>query len=229
MLFTSPVIAEGSGSIAGLTASRNRGGNYLRARAVPVNPNTPAQIVVRTQLATLTSRWSSVLTTEQREAWDLYSLNVLLPGPLGNLRNVGGLGMYIRTNISASLALRAPVDTAPAQFDLGTFTPVIIPLAAAATDEFTFTINNTDDWANEDDSNMCVFISRPVNPSINYFTGPYRFVNVVAGNATTPPTSAQTSTSAFPFLPGQQVFCRVQVLRDDGRDSTSQRVGAIAT
>ena len=113
MLFTSPVIAEGSGSIAGLTASRNRGGNYLRARAVPVNPSTPAQIGVRTQLAVLASRWSSVLTQVARDTWDLYALNVLLPGPLGNPRNVGGLGMYIRTNIPASLAGEPVIDTAP--------------------------------------------------------------------------------------------------------------------
>jgi len=43
MKFKSPILSQASGSIAGITFSHNRGGMYVRARAVPTNPGSPQQ------------------------------------------------------------------------------------------------------------------------------------------------------------------------------------------
>lgn len=229
MLIKSQVIADGSGSIAGLTISRNRGGIYLRARVVPVNPATAAQTAVRTALATLAARWSSTITSVQRDGWDLYALNVPLPGPLGDPRNVGGLGMYIRTNIATSLLGLVPEDTAPAIFNLGTFTPFTLPTAVSGTTTVGFAFDNTDEWANEDDAYLAVFAARPVSPAVNYFTGPYQFAGFIAGDALIAPTSPAAIVSPFPFLAAQKIHFRGVILRADGRYSTAQRMAAIAT
>lgn len=226
MLFDSAIISRGSGSLAGLTASRNRGGNYFRARAMPTNPNTVFQQTVRSFMADLSSRWASVLTRAQRDAWDLYALNVPLTGPLGNPRNVGGLGMYQRSNVSRLNAQEATIlriDDAPTIFNLGDFTLPVVDSASETADTLSISYDNTDDWANEDDAAMLISVSRPDNESINFFKGPYRFAAAVLGDGTTPPTSPEVVDAPFPFALGQRLFVFIRVARADGRLSASFR------
>lgn len=231
MLFTSQIISRGSGSIGGLTGSRNRGGNYFRARGMPTNPNTPFQQAIRSFMAQLSATWSSVLTQAARDKWDLYALNVPLPNALGEPINVGGIGMYQRTNVPRlqTTAVELPrQDVAPGTFDLGEFTPPVIVSATAATDTLSITFENTDEWANEDDSAMLISISRPQNPGINFFKGPYRFADVIQGDSTTPPTSPAAIVSPFTFEVGQRVFVFIRVTRGDGRLSASFRDTVLA-
>lgn len=226
-LFQSAIITAGSGSMGGLTLSHNRGGMYIRSRVVPTNPNTGPQGVVRAAMAYLTNRWANTLTQVQRDGWDTYAENVPLPGPLGDPRNVGGLGMYVRSNLPAVAFSIAIVDDAPIIFDTSGFTPVTAPTATDAGDLLGFNFTDTDDWANEDGALMLVFGSRPQNPAINYFTGPYQQSGGISGNSIAPPASPYSGANAFPFAAGQRVFFRVVVRRVDGRYSTTQRLTAL--
>ena len=226
MLFDSPVISRGSGSLAGITLSRNRGGNYMRARNLPTNPNTPPQQAVRSILSQLVSIWSDTLTKAEREAWDLYALNVELPGPLGNPRNVGGIGMFVRSNVARlniADATLLRIDTAPPIFDLGDYTAPTIISATAATDTLSIDFDETDTWANEDLAAMSIAVSRPQNPGINYFKGPYRFADKFLGDSGVPLVPPLPVVSPFPFVAGQRVFIFVRVTRADGRLSASFR------
>lgn len=217
MKIKSALFTEASGSLGGLTASRNRGGQYLRARAIPVNPNTPQQQAIRGFVANLTSLWNSTLSAAQRTSWDEYALNVPLPDPLGEPRNVGGLAMYVRSNVPRLQAALPRVDTGPEVFNLGPFTNPVFATFAAATQDFQVTFDNTDAWANEDDSAMLVLGSRPQNDAINFFKGPYRFAGSIDGDAATPPTSPATIVNPFVFGVGQRVFVQARVSRADGR------------
>lgn len=228
MLFKSGILTQISGSIGGLTGSHNRGGMYFRGRTIPVNPNTPAQSVIRQQMANATNRWANILTAVQRDGWDSYAENVPLNGPLGNPRNVGGLGMFVRSTVPRAVAGAVQVDDAPILFDTGGFTPVTAPTALDAGDLIGFAFDNTDGWANEGDSHLLLFASRPVNPGINYFTGPYQYAGMIDGDAITPPTSPASIANPFAFTVGQRVFFRVVVTRADGRYSNTQRLTALA-
>lgn len=227
-LFKSPIIAGASGSLAGITFSHNKGGQYLRARVVPTNPSTPQQEAVRIAVGVLSSRWVEVLSEAERAAWDLYALNVPLVNPLGDPINVTGLNMFIRSNAPAIQAAESIVDTAPAIFDLGSFTPPSF-VAHASTDTVSVTFDNTDAWANEDSSIMTIFGSRPQNPSINYFKGPYRYLGKIEGNSTTPPVSPSVQDLAFPVELDQKMFFMVRVLRADARLSSSFRGNVLVT
>lgn len=225
-------VAAASGSVGGTVFSRNRSGPYIRNRSVPVNPGSTFQQNVRFAVAQLASRWVETLTPAQRASWELYALNVPLPGPLGDPRNVGGIGMYIRSNAPrVAFPEMTPViiDDAPAIFDLGTFTEPTIESVAPATNEITFAFTNTDDWAGEDGAAMLFYVSRPTNPSINFFKGPYRYCNYVLGNGTTPPTTPTTFFTPFPFEVGQKLHVRVNVTRVDGRLASSFRDSVIAS
>jgi len=220
-------IAAASGSIGGMTFSRNRGGPYVRLRAVPVNPNTAWQQKVRSLVATLTSYWLNGLNEDQRAAWDTYASNVHLPNALGSDRNVGGLAMFVRSNVSRLQAdpVQLPqVDDAPVIFNLGDYTLPTLGNASEAGQTGDVTFDNTDDWAGEGDAAMLVYGSRAQNPSINYFKGPYRYADLIPGDAVTPPTSPHSVTWPFPFVETQRLFLFGRVTRGDGRLSSPFRL-----
>lgn len=217
-----------SGSVGGIVASHNRGGAYFRNRAIPVNPNTTFQQVVRGLMATLTSLWLNTLTQVLRDTWDLYAENVLIPDALGEPRNVGGLGMYVRSNLPRLQSALPRVDTAPGVFNLGDYTAPSITSITAATSIMLLAFTDTDDWANEDDAAMNVYTSRPQNASINFFKGPYRFAGQILGDSITPPTTPASITIAFPAVAAQKVFIRVNVTRADGRLASDFRDGSLS-
>lgn len=223
MKFKSQMVTEASGSIGGITYSHNRGGMYTRSRATPTNPNTTYQQAVRGTVAQLTSLWLNLLTAGQREAWDTYAENVPLPDALGEPRNVGGLAMYVRSNVGRIQAALVRVDAAPTVFNLGDYTDPVIGVISAGggTASIAFTVG--DDWVGEDDAGMLLYASRGVNASINYFKGPYRFGDSIDGDGVTPETSPYSLTLPFTVALDQRCFLMARVSRADGRLSAPFR------
>lgn len=228
MKIKSAIITEASGSLGGFTASHNRGGLYLRARTIPTNPNTSYQQVIRAAVAQLTSLWMNTLTAGQREAWDIYAFNVELPDTLGEPRNVGGLQMYVRSNVPRIQIGLPRVDIAPVIFNLGDFGSAGMGNASAAVQTYDFTWSFTDLWPSEDDAACLLYVSRPQNPSINYFKGPYRVFHSIPGNNGDPPVAPLDRQVPFAFVEAQRLFMRCQVSRADGRLSNDQFLTTVA-
>lgn len=228
MLFKGTLLTQASGAAVGLVYSRNRGGAYVRGRAIPVNPQTSLQTSVRAFMGQLSNLWANVLTQAQRDAWDVYALNVTRPNRVGDQINIGGLGQYVRSNVPRLQAGLARVDAAPAAFNVGDFTQPTLGTIDAGGDDFEVNFNNTDDWAGEVGSAMLVLASRPVSAALKYFKGPYNFAGKIAG-ALVVPTSPATIPLPFPVSAGQQVFFQFRVTRVDGRLSEVFRIGGLAT
>jgi len=228
MKFKSELVTQASGSIGGVTASRNRGGMYLRARSVPTNPGTSFQAVLRAYMASLTAAWNDTLTPVQRAKWDAYAEAVPLPDSLGEPRNVGGIGMYVRSNVPRLQAALARVDEAPTTYNLGDFSAPSFGAISAAAGTAALAFTEEDVWCDEDGSAMLVAISRPQNPGINYFKGPYRYAGLIAGSVATPPTTPASLTLPFAVAEGQKVFGQIRVTRADGRLTQPFRLNALA-
>lgn len=228
MKYQSALLTAASGSIGGMTASHNRGGLYLRSRVIPTDPNTSQQQTLRAIVASLANVWANNLSAAQRAGWDLYAANVPVIDTLGNSINLSGINMFIRSLTPRVQAGQTVPPGAPTIFDKGSFTPVTaISTAAGQTLEITFDVN--DAWVAEDDAAMLVYVSRPQNPGINYFRGPYRLSLAIEGDSVTPPTSPASAPVPFPVVAGQKVFYRVQVTRSDQRLSQSQFDGTLVT
>ncbi len=228
MLFKPLIGAELSGSVGGITASRNKGGAFFRVRVVPIDPGTPAQSIVRQAMGTLASRWQTGLDAPQRVAWETYAENVPLLNRLGDSVNVTGLNMYQRSNVIRLQNGLARVDDAPTIFNLGDFTaPTIQSLLAPTAVSIGFT--DTDDWVGEDGAAMLWYGSRNTAPSIVFFKGPYRaFTLQILGDAITPVPSPFAGVNPFNLSVGNKGFFQVRVTRADGRLSQVQRIEAIA-
>lgn len=223
MLIKGTFVSQPSGSLGGITASHNRSGYYLRSRIVPVNPNTVQQQAVRNLAGTLASAWVNTLTDVQRAAWDVYGSNVAMTNRVGDTIYLTGLNHFIRCNVPRMQALLPMVEDAPTIFSLADMTLPAIAVSEA-TQECTLAYTNTDAWAVDDDGFMALSLSRPMNPSINYFKGPYRYSGVVYGNTATPPTSPELIDVPFPVVEDQRVFGFVRVGLPDGRLSTPVRL-----
>lgn len=221
-------VAEARGSVGGITFSRNRGGAYMRNRTVPTDPGTVQQQAIRTYMATLANLWVNYLTAAQRALWDAYADAVHLPNALGQARNVGGIGMYCRSNVPNLQWGHTRIDDAPIIFDTGEYTAPAIASITAATDVLSLTFQAEDAWAGETDSAMLVYVSRPMNATRNYFKGPYRYAAAVEGDDTLPPVSPQAIDLPFPVEVGHKVFVQVRVLRADGRLSSPFRTASVA-
>lgn len=227
MLVESIIVSRGSGSIGGFVWSHNAGGQYLRARVTPTNPATPQQSAVRLALAALNVAWINELTQVQRDDWAVYAANTPLLNAFGLPKNVSALNMFQRSNVPRLQNGNVRVDDAPADFNLGTFTPVDIAFSEGSGVIVSFT--DTDAWVDLDDAHMYVYVGSPQNPSINFYAKSYRLIGSIDGDAIVAPTSPATfATPPFPFVEGQKMFARVTVSQDDGRRSTSQLFQGLA-
>jgi len=221
MKFKSQLITQASGSVGGLTFSRNGGGMYCRARAVPTNPGSAFQTAVRGYLAQLTAAWSTILTQVQRDAWANYAANTPIVDRLGESKPIPSLAQYVRSNVPRLQAGLSRVDDGPTTFGLGDFTQPAITSVTGSSSVMIVTFEDTDDWLDETGSAMLILTSRGQGPAIGYFKGPFRYAGAILGDDTTPLTSPQNVTVAFKVAAGQQVFSQFRVSRADGRLSAS--------
>jgi hypothetical protein len=225
MKISSAMISKGSGSVAGLTLSRNRGGMYFRQRSMPTNPNTTLQVAIRSALGQLAGQWSSVLTSAEREAWNLYGANVAVLDALGETIYLTGQQQFIRSNVPRIQAGLSIITAGPTTFTLGDFSS---PTNYAATTDGTtisFDVTSTDDWANEAGANMLVYQGKVVGPGKGFFKGPFRYLDKLAGSAVTPPTEFSSTDPVYALSEDNLVWTRVQVSRADGRLSQSLILG----
>jgi len=120
-----------SGSIAGQTASRNRYGQYVRTRAVPVNPNSVPQTVARARLGAQAAAYRT-LTDAQRAGWDSLGLMMTRTDSLGQQYDLTGAQAYASVNSLNAAAGNAVVADAPALTTPGTLLTAVLTLTAAA-------------------------------------------------------------------------------------------------
>lgn len=209
-----------------MTFSRNAGGMYVRGRSVPVNPSSPQQQAVRNALNALSQRWISTLTQVQRDAWAVYAANTPITDTLGEARPISANAMYNRCNVARLQAGAAVVDAAPTVYDLGGFTAPVITVTAS-TDLASVAFTNTDAWATAAGGYLLLYASRPQNPSISFFKGPYQYMGKVSG-AATPPTSPASFALPFVCAVGQALYFQVTASQVDGRYSSPLRFRSLA-
>lgn len=120
-----------SGSVAGVTSSRNRFGQYRRSRAIPVNPSSSFQGVVRARFGTNAAAWKA-LTATQRAGWTSLGALITRQDSLGQSYTLTGLQAYMCVNDNLQAAGEAIVADAPAYATPAGLLTAVITLTAAA-------------------------------------------------------------------------------------------------
>ena len=210
-------IVQMSGSIAGNVFARNRSGNYVRARTIPVNPNTDRQNIVRATIAYLADRWAQTLSAAQRTAWNLYADSVSMTNKLGEAINLSGFNHYIRSNsIQRSHSLPV-IDNGPVVFELPAKDNTLALTASEATQQLTIAYDAGMDWADEDGGFLIIFQGTPQNPQRNFFDGPWRHIGNHFGADGNPPASPVIMGVQFAIAELQRLWIYARIIRADGR------------
>lgn len=212
-------VSEIRGTIGGTTFSRNRGGAYMRNRVTPIDPNSLPQGTMRALIQSLNSWWLNKLTQTERDAWKVYAAAVPVINKLGASISLSGMNWFIGCNAVRQQSGLPRVEAAPVILSVAGVDATASFSALAAADAISYAFDDTLDWLDEDDAAMCLFVSRPQNPTVNYFKGPFRLALTILGDATTAPTTPQSITNPFPQGVGQKVFVRQVIVRADGRYS----------
>lgn len=219
-------VSQISGKVGGMIYSKNKGGSYVRNFKAPTNPNTTRQADVRSVFSDLASLWMNTLTQAQRDAWNLFAENTPVLNRLGETIYLTGLNHYIRSNSLILQAGGTRVDAGPTLFTLPSWSGMT-PTASEASQEVSIEFANTDDWANQDNGFLSIFMAKPTNPSVKGSGGPWRYIGSIAGDSVTPPTSPATIAVAWPVTEGQRIGIRFAVCEEDGRVLSSPFWGSI--
>jgi hypothetical protein len=208
-------IADISGSVGGTTFARNRYGAYARARVKPVNPNSTAQSNARSRLAAMKTLWAA-LTQAHRDEWETYGANVSMVGRLGQPIKLTGWSHFVRSNTAILGAGLAYVPDAPQTYSLAETDPT----AAVSGDESDKKIKVAFDdflpWCSEVGGAMLVYAGNAVDPNINFYGGPFRYIGKISG-AVVKPTTPQSLDPLTNIFEGQRIFVKVRIVRADGR------------
>jgi hypothetical protein len=193
-----------SGSWAGITASRNRFGQYFRARHAPVNPNTAIQMVVRARLSTNAAAWRA-LTDAQRAGWLSLGLQMLRTDSLGQQYDLNGFLAYCSVNNNRAAVGDAVVADAPAHTTPPQLTSATITLTAAAM-QIAYTVTPL-----AAGNRLLAFIS-PQTSAGRKFNADYRLIQFTAAAAASPMNAlaAYTARLGVPVV-GNRIFFSLQI------------------
>lgn len=126
-----------SGSVAGTTSSRNRNGQYVRTRAIPVQPRTVTQLATRSRQSVSSAAWRG-LTDGKRAGWRDLGLSMVRSDSLGQSYSLTGFQAYCSVNnvllATGGTALSdAPALVTPSAIVTGTLTASASALSFAWT------------------------------------------------------------------------------------------------
>lgn len=193
-----------SGSVAGQTNSRNRFGQYIRSRAIPVNPNTTAQSTMRARFGDNSQAWRA-LTDAQRAGWASLGLQFLRNDALGQQYTLTGLQAYIAVNNNNLDAGNAVVSAAPALLSpTGLLTAVVTTAGGTLSLAYTTTPLG---------AGQRIFVyASPQRSSGRNFEGDFRLIHVSAAAAASPANILAAYTAKFgaPVV-GNKIFFKVHV------------------
>lgn len=188
-----------SGSYDGLTSSRNRFGQYVRTRAIPVQPRTTAQLNQRARMATNAAAWRG-LSDAQRAGWLSLGLMMARTDALGQVYTLNGFGAYCSVNNNNLDAGDSAVSDAPALTTPGDILTATITLTAAA-----FSVAYT---ATPLSAGVRLFIfCSPQRSEGRSFEADYRLIAVTAAAAASPANilAAYTAKFGVPVV-GNRIF-----------------------
>lgn len=211
-----------SGSVGGVVASHNRGGQYLRNRSIPVNTNTDLQQLVRGFLTAASQTWRT-LTDAQRGGWTAYAASTPVLNRLGESITLSGHGMYVRCNafrLSAGGSQVTSAPPVPGSVDLGGSRTIV----ASAASGISFTCTGA-----TADSFTLISYGPPQSPGVQFFRAPY---SLFARATMTATGFAATSPVGFRYgglVVGELRPVRIASCNADGRLSdTFEQIVTVA-
>lgn len=204
----SALVSEMRNKLNGSVFSRNRGGNYLRNKVTPLNPQTSAQVQARSLLTSFSQAWRS-LTEDQRSAWRAAVSNWARTDVFGDVVNPSGNTLYIRLNINVSLAGGTALTLPPSPVGADALTALSLTADVSST-AMPITFAPTPVPA---DHTLVIESTPAMSPGISNANSQFRVIGTVDAAGTSPfaAWSAQVAKFGVPVA-GQKIFIRAKLI-----------------
>jgi hypothetical protein len=210
-----------SGSVGARTSSRNRSGQYVRQRAIPTQPRTPAQVRARASLSDLSAGWRG-LTDAERAAWNAFGNSFTVTNSLGSTINLTGAQCYVKVNTVNTLNGDAVVAVPPS---LPAFDPITV---TGLTANGTTPAMTLDGAAPAGGTLFMVFVSPALSPGVT-FNGRYSWIQTSETFTSGHMSILSAYTAKFgALITGKKYFVKV-VQSQDGMQDNGTVFTAIAT
>ena len=164
-----------SGSANWRTASRNRNGQYIRNRSIPVQPRSTAQLAIRGFMALASQGWRN-LSDGAREAWRTYGLAHPRTDSLGQSNPPTGAQAHAGINSFRLLNGLAQVTEPPTDPDFSAFVA-----GTVSSDSGGLTLNG---YTRPTGGQIAIYVAQPRSAGVKFF-GPGTFIMSTTGAATT--------------------------------------------
>ncbi|MFN7140241.1 MAG: hypothetical protein ACK4UN_12975 [Limisphaerales bacterium] len=203
-----------SGSLAGGTFARNRGGSYVRSRTVPINPQSQDQTRARAVFGNISTGWAA-LSVAQKQLWADYAAAKAWQNRLGDSIELAAFNWFVRINSLLLTAGLAQVAVPPTNLvDLAVPDPETVT-AGFADAEWVVLRSGSPALSG---ARSLLFVSPPASPGVRSVKRRFRLVNSM-GYAAIAETYVPTVGSFLPAQSTQSQAYRVLTVTPDGRSS----------
>lgn len=169
------IVIDGRGKLGGHVFAKNRGGNYMRTKVTPVNPQTARQTAVRALFGSIASAWST-LTAVQRQSFNDLVEAYASTDIFGDLKNPSGISLHQKLNFNLGNSGQALITTA--------LPPVSVPasLLEGAEYEIAGASMSIDNTADTTGNKVVIFATAPLSQGTTFVKDKLRQIAVVDGN-----------------------------------------------
>lgn len=219
------IVADMRGSLAGTTFSKNRYSAYTRTKTTPVNPDTPAQQLVRQRFAQLSQAWRG-LTAAQRAGWNQTAVNYNRTNVWGDQVPLNGFNLFKQLNQNLLNAGAATINDAPLPSAVQGFTSLSL-VADTTTGDITATFAA----AIPVGQHALLFATAPLSAGINFAKSQLRQIASLTSAGASPLDFTAQYVAKFGALPpvGSKVFMEMKPILDlTGQAGTTISASAIA-
>lgn len=169
----SALVSDMRNKLNGSVLAKNKGGNYMRNKTTPVNPQTEAQMIKRAQFGALSAAYRS-LSAADIDKWNAAAANFPYTDIFGDSRTLSGSQLYVKLNNNLA-QVNTPALTTPPN-PAGTGTPSVTSVLVEVTDE---TITPTMALIGAPASARIVYeATRALSDGVRFYKNEYRQIAV---------------------------------------------------
>lgn len=219
-------LADMRGKLNGSVFARNRGGQYVRTKVTPLNPQSIAQVSARNLLTGLAQGFRS-LSENEITAWNQAVTQWQTTDIFGDLVSPTGLALYVRLNANIANAGGTAITSPPAP--TGAAALITLGLVAdVSSDQFDISFTPATVPA---DHTLYIESTTMLSPGINNANSRFRFIGVAASAAASPVGAIAFQTAKFGSLvAGQKAYVRCKFINKvTGEVSLALKASAIVT
>jgi len=180
MVKINPLVADLSGSIGGITFSRNAYGPYAKRKASPVQPQTPAQMANRSAWSGIAKAWTADLNQGQRDGWAGLATRVSFTDVFGLPQKLAANTLFQMINMQLYTAGVVRLDAAPLNLNVRSI--VSANFGSFNPGDSSFEVDFVQDCTATE--KLVLLGVKNVNPGVSFVKGDLRIVSVSAAAQT---------------------------------------------